>query len=207
MESHEERGLWEGAIPGVLKLCGTAESLSTSSSNSLRCCGTREKQSSLQMLQLSHPVAAQFRVPAFLRSDEIIVHTLKKAKNNPTANRMVDEHDKTGWESPWHQAPQQLHALKKQSVCPRQPKKRLGTSQFLSPLKQVTEMIIYSLPLRAKGQEITIGQKSPAMYLKNLYVRSEGERRTVPGHRLRGRVPAAAAPGTLFGGSSGQMGA
>lgn len=159
------------------------------------------------MLQLSHPVAAQFRVPAFLRSDEIIVHTLKKAKNNPTANRMVDEHDKTGWESPWHQAPQQLHALKKQSVCPRQPKKRLGTSQFLSPLKQVTEMIIYSLPLRAKGQEITIGQKSPAMYLKNLYVRSEGERRTVPGHRLRGRVPAAAAPGTLFGGSSGQMGA
>lgn len=112
------------------------------------------------MLQLRHPVA-RFRVPAFLRIDEIVVHALKKAKNNPTVNRMVDEYDKTGWESPWHHAPQQLHALKKKSVCPRQLQKRLGTSQFLSPLKQITEMIIYSLPLRAKGQGITIGQKAP----------------------------------------------
>lgn len=45
------------------------------------------------------------------------------------------------------------------------------------------------------------------MYLKNLYVWREGERCTAPGHRLQGRVPAAAASGTLFGGSLGQISA
>lgn len=56
------------------------------------------------MLQLTHPVA-QRRVPALLRTDEIVIRALKKARNNPTVNRMVDEYDKTGWERPWQCAP------------------------------------------------------------------------------------------------------
>lgn len=69
---------------------------------------------------------------------------------------MVDEYDKTGWESPWHRAPQQLCALKKTLACSLQLNKRLGTSQFLSLLKQIPKLIIYSLPLRDKDREIII---------------------------------------------------
>lgn len=69
-------------------------------------------QDTLQILQCSRPVAYS-RVPAFLGIDKIVLEALKKARNNSLVNRMVDEFDKTGWESPWHRASQQLHALKK----------------------------------------------------------------------------------------------
>lgn len=75
---------------------------------------------------LNHPVA-QLKVPAFLRIGKIVIQALKKARNNSIVNRMADE-DKTGWESPWHRAPQQLCASRKTLACPLQLHKRLGTS-------------------------------------------------------------------------------
>lgn len=84
---------------------------------SCRCSGSWKKQDMLQILQCSHPVAYS-RAPAFLRIDKTILEALKKARNNSLVNRMVDEYDKTGWESLWHRASQQLHALKKMLACP-----------------------------------------------------------------------------------------
>lgn len=85
----------------------------------------------------------------FLLFSELIrvLEALKKARNHSLVNRMVDEYDKTGWESPWHCASQQLHALKKMLACPsteQEPRKFL----LLSPLKQISNLVSYSLPLR-----------------------------------------------------------
>lgn len=79
---------------------------------------------------------------------------------------MVDEYDKTGWESPWHHASQQLHALKKMLACPsteQEPRNFL----FLSPLKQISNLVSYSLPLRDEDWEIN-RVKSPDIYFHYL---------------------------------------
>lgn len=84
---------------------------------SCRCCGSWKKQDTLQVLQCSHP-AAYSRAPAFLRIDKAVLEALKKARNNSLVNRMGDEYGKTEWESLWHCASQQLHALEKMLACP-----------------------------------------------------------------------------------------
>lgn len=132
---------------------------------SWKCCGSWKKQDTLQVLQFSHPVAYS-RVPAFLRIDKTLLEALKKARNNSLVNRMVDEYDKTGWESPWHRASQQLHALKKMLACPsteQEPRNFL----FLSPLKQISNLVSYSLPLRDENWEMN-REKSPAIYFHYL---------------------------------------
>lgn len=134
---------------------------------SCRCCGLWKKQDTLQILQGSHPVALS-KVPAFLRIDKTVLEALKKARNNSLVNRMVDEYDKTGWESPWHRASQQLHALKKMLACPSTEQEHRNFL-FLSPLKQISNLVSYSLPLRDEYWEINRA-KSPAIYFH--YLRS-----------------------------------
>lgn len=132
---------------------------------SCRCCGSWKMQDTLQILQCSHPVAYS-RVPAFLGIDKTVLEPLKKARNNSLANRMVDDYDKTGWESPWHRASQQLHALKKMLACPSTDQE-LRNFLFFSPPKQVTNLVSYSLPLRDEDWEINRA-KSPAIYFHYL---------------------------------------
>lgn len=132
---------------------------------SCRCCGSWKKRDTLQILQCSHPVAYS-RVPAFLWIDKTVLEALKKARNNSLVNRMVDEYGKTGWESPWHHASQQLQALKKMLARPST-EQELRNFLFLSLLKQISILVSYSLPLRDEDWEIN-GVKSPAIYFRYL---------------------------------------